>query len=191
MNFERYFVSILNEIKFESNFQSSNLIFSCLVSFQYSPHNEINWISKNLDYFIFFGIVSYYPTWRECHYYSMWRERGAWSSEIQVFKQYLHRAFNFDQHDAFVVDGDASSTGVATGGEISLITVVLPWFLVHRRPLGSLRQARHLIPEQHLQYWLKDLPQRANNFLLSLCFSLLDARTLQQNQATSLFIVLF
>jgi len=121
---------------------------------------------------------------------TMERIRGVWPSKIQVVKRYLHRAFNFDQHDnPFVAGGDASSAGVATGDGISLIIVVLPWFLVHRRPLGSLRQTRHLIPGQHLQYWLKDLPQRANNFSLSRCFSLLDARTLQQNQGT-LFIII-
>lgn len=113
------------------------------------------------------------------------------ANKVQVVKPYLQRAFNFDQHDnAFVAGGGASRAGVATGGGISLITVVLPWFLVHKRPLGSLRQARHLIPGQHLQYWLKDLPQRANNFSLSRCFSLL-ARTLQQKTARRCFIIIF
>jgi hypothetical protein len=100
---------------------------------------------------------------------------------------YLHRVFNFDHQEAFVVGGGASSAIVATGEGVSLITIALPLFLVHRKPLGSLRQARHLIPEQHLQYRLKDLPQRVSNFSLSPCFSLLEARTLRESR-TKIFI---
>lgn len=74
---------------------------------------------------------------------------------MQLGALYLHRVFSFDQQDDVFAaggnEGNASSAATATGGGESLITVILPEFLAQRRPLGSLRHARHLMPEQHLQ----------------------------------------